>query len=154
MNSDEYLYVVDRAFDGMVSALTSLGDTRAGLVPPVPGGNSVWAITYHCSEVVEFWVGHVVLGRESHRDRESEFTASGTVSELIRIVADRRLQLAQDLAVADPTAPLKNAVPEKYRREIVTVSGVLLHVLEELAQHHGQIEITRDLLLAAPEGDR
>jgi hypothetical protein len=26
--------------------------------------------------------------------------------------------------------------------------GVLLHVLEELAQHHGHLEITRDLVTA------
>jgi len=154
MNNDEYLYFVDRAFDGMTSALTALGDDRANLVPPVAGANSVWAIVYHCSELVEFWVGHIVLGRDSHRDRESEFTATGTIGPLTRIVADRRLQLAQDLAAADPAAPLQNAVPDKYRATITTVSGVLLHVLEELAQHHGQIEISRDLLLTASEGTR
>jgi hypothetical protein len=27
--------------------------------------------------------------------------------------------------------------------------GVLLHVLEELAQHHGQLQVLRDVLLAA-----
>jgi len=26
-------------------------------------------------------------------------------------------------------------------------AGVLLHVLEELAQHHGQLEVLRDVLL-------
>lgn len=154
MNTDEYLYFVDRAFDGMLAALTQLGDDCANAVPPVPGANSAWAITYHCSAVVEFWVGHVALGRHSDRDRESEFGASGTVAELARLVGEQRRQLRQDLVGLDPAAPPAHAVPEKYRDSVVSVGGVLLHVLEELAQHHGQVEITRDLLLSTPEEAR
>ncbi|MFZ3393207.1 DinB family protein [Rhodococcus sp. 7Tela_A2] len=154
MKTDEYLYFVDRAFDGMLSASTKLGDAGANTVPPLPGANSVWAITYHCCALVEFWVGHIVLGRESNRDRESEFGASGTVAELARMVAEQRTRLAEDLAAVDPAARLAHAVPEKYRGDVVSVDGVLLHVLEELAQHHGQIEITRDLLLSTSEEAR
>ncbi len=154
MNTDEYLYFVDRAFDGMLAALQQLGDDRANAVPPLHGANSVWAIVYHCSAVVEFWVGHVALGRHSDRDRESEFGASGTVAVLASLVDEQRRQLKLDLAGLDPAAPPAHAVPERYRDGVVSVGGVLLHVLEELAQHHGQIEITRDLLLSTSEGAR
>nr|WP_246481692.1 DUF664 domain-containing protein [Amycolatopsis umgeniensis] len=42
---------------------------------------------------------------------------------------------------------------ERFRRDLghytpLTQQGVMLHVLEEVAQHHGQLEITRDVLLA------
>jgi len=53
-----------------------------------------------------------------------------------------------DLARCDPAAAPRNPADSAFLgpdREL-TQNGVLLHVLEELAQHHGQLEVLRDTL--------
>jgi hypothetical protein len=149
VDTDEYLYFLDRALDGMLAALTELGDERANQAPPLPGANPPWAIAYHCTQVVQYWIGHLIGGRDSHRDRTAEFTARGTVAELGGAIAHLKDRLREDLTGFDAAAALTNTPPADYEgpsREL-TPTGVLLHVLEELAQHHGQVELTRDLLL-------
>jgi hypothetical protein len=155
VSNEEYLYFVDRAFDGMAAILVELGDDRANLRPGLPAANSAYAIVTHCLGVVEFWAGHLVAGRHVHRDRPAEFTASGAVDGLVVRIDDAKRQLRRDLAGAEPPAPLRHEPPEDYLVTTpgITQGGALLHVYEELAQHHGQLEITRDLILerdAAP----
>jgi hypothetical protein len=149
VDTDEYLYFLDRALDGMLAAVAELGDERANQAPPLPGANPPWAITYHCTQVAEYWIGHLIGGRDSHRDRAAEFTARGTVAELAGMIADLGGRLREDLSGFDAAAPLTNTPPADYEgpSRALTPTGVLLHVLEELAQHHGQVELTRDVLL-------
>ncbi|TGD84527.1 DinB family protein [Mycolicibacterium sp. CH28] len=151
MNIDEYLYFLDRAFNGMIAALNVLGDDHANQAPPLPGANAPWAVTYHSVQVAEYWIGHLIGGRQSNRDRAAEFTTRGSIAELDRMVTDLRARVRRDLADFDPCSPLANTPPTDYQgpdRELTPV-GVLLHVLEELAQHHGQVEVSRDVLLHA-----
>ncbi|MBV9595089.1 MAG: DUF664 domain-containing protein [Actinobacteria bacterium] len=147
----DYLYFVDDALEGMVSALEELGDERVNRRLAAPGSNSPYAVVTHCLGVVEYWAGHLVAGRPSHRDREAEFTAAGGVAELVGRVRRARDQLAADVAGAEFGAvPRRPADPDDAALPIGrTQGGAFLHVYEELAQHRGQLEITRDLLLAA-----
>ena len=149
VSDEEYLYFVDRAFDGMAAILGELGDDLANVRPDLADANSPYAIVTHCLGVVEYWAGHLVAGRPVHRDRPAEFTACGPVDELVARVEAAKGQLREDLAVAEPSAPLRHEPPQDY---LVTTpgptqGGALLHVYEELAQHHGQLEITRDLIV-------
>ncbi|WP_033433226.1 DinB family protein [Saccharothrix syringae] len=148
---DEYLYFVDRAFDGMLAALDRLGPDRGNTAPPLPGANSPYAIVHHCAEVVDYWIGHLLAGRAMDRDRDAEFRATGDPGELRDRVAALRLRLREDLAGVDLAAPPATAPPAGYQgpERPLSGAGVLLHVLEELAQHHGQVEISRDLLEAS-----
>jgi uncharacterized protein DUF664 len=148
VSDDEYLYFVDRALDGMAAILADLGDDLANVRPDLPGANSPYAIVTHCLGVVDYWVGHLVAGRPVDRDRPAEFTASGGVDDLVERVEAAKRRLRDDLAVAEPTAPLRREPPAEYlaTKPDLTQGGALLHVYEELAQHHGQLEITRDVL--------
>jgi len=153
MDTDEYLYFIDRAFDGMLSALRELGDERANEAPPLPGANSPWAITYHCAEVASYWIGHLIGGRPSNRNRSEEFGARGTVAELAETVDGLRRRLRADLRGLDPHRSPVNSPPAAYEgpQRTLTSGGVLLHVLEELAQHHGQVQVSRDIVCRAAE---
>ena len=147
---EEFLFFVDRALDGMTTIVTDLGDDLANTAPPVPGANSPYATLTHCLGVVEFWAGHVMAGRPVDRDRAAEFRAAGPVPALLARVSAVRQQLRADLDLFDEAAPPRNP-PGAYsagERADLTQGGVLLHVLEELAQHHGQTELGRDVLLA------
>lgn len=147
---DEYLYFLRRAFDGMLGALEELGDDLGSTAPPLPGANSPYAITYHCVAVADYWLGHVIAGRRVDRERPSEFTAKGKVRHLRREVDTLFGRLRADLREAPPSEPARNTPASDFEGpdRPLSVRGVRLHVLEELAQHHGQIQITRDLLRA------
>ena len=151
ISPDQYLYYVDTALDGMVQIVLELGDDLANTRPDIPGANSPYAILTHCLGVMEYWGGHVVSGRPSHRDRDAEFRASGNVSDLVERVRRAREQLAADVVEADPQAPPRNP-PEHGEPISATQGSVLLHIYEELAQHRGQMEITRDILRLRSSG--
>jgi hypothetical protein len=99
---------------------------------------------------MEYWGGHVVAGRAIERDRDAEFRASGPVDELVARARQARRQLAEDIAGVDPTAPPRGATePDDVALPIGrTQGGALVHIYEELAQHRGQMESCRDVLLA------
>jgi hypothetical protein len=149
ISDDDYLWFAGRALDGMAAVLIELGDEHANRQPPLPGANTPFAIVTHCLGVLDFWAGSLVAGRTVVRDRDAEFAASGPVAGLVERVTAAKEQLRADLAAAAPAEPLRAPAPEKYLETPAGRSqgGALQHVYEELAQHHGQLELTRDVLL-------
>jgi len=146
---DEYLAVIDRALDGMAGIAHDLGDGRVNDRAAVPGANSTFALVTHCLGVCEYWLGALVAGRPVERDRDAEFTATGTVDELDAALTEGRARIRADLAAYRPGAPLTAPQDPRFLGPDgeLTMDGVLLHVLEELAQHHGQLEVLRDVLV-------
>ncbi len=101
---------------------------------------------------LEYWGGATVAGRSIERDRAAEFTASGPVAPLLARAEKARVRLAEDLAGLD-TWDAPHSVhrdPDDPVPYSETKGAVLLHVLEELFQHLGQMEITCDALMAQP----
>lgn len=148
---DDVLRHIDLALDGMCATLEALGDERVNVRPDLPGANSPFVIVRHCCGVMEHWGATELAGRPTDRDRDAEFSSSGTVAELVQLVRSQRAQLAADLASFDGAAPALRAqerdgfsAPE--RAAVATQGGVLMHVYEELAQHRGHLDLTADLL--------
>jgi hypothetical protein len=152
ISADDFLWFVDEALNGMVSSVETLGDEAANRRPDLPGANSPYAILFHCLGVMEYWGGQVVAGRTIQRDRDAEFRATGSVSELAARARKARAQLAEDMAGLDPGAPPRRPLaPDDPDAELPiarTQGGALIHIYEELAQHRGQMELTRDVLSA------
>lgn len=150
ISAEEYLYYTDRALDGMVRIVTELGDERAGR-RPLPGANSPFALLTHCLGVVEYWAGTLVAGRPSRRDRDAEFTAEGRVGDLVARVGRVRAQFAADVRAAVPHEAPRGTPPAGFQGpdRVATQGAALQHVFEELAQHHGQMEILRDCIAPA-----
>jgi hypothetical protein len=146
---EQFCFYTDRALDAQIEILRDLGDRLVNSRPDLPGANSPYVIVNHCLAVMEYWGGHVVAGRESHRDRPGEFTASGSAFELIERAQRARTQLRDDLATMDPAAPPRELPGWDLAPEEATQGAVMLHVYEELAQHLGQLELTRDILRTA-----
>jgi hypothetical protein len=146
---DYWYFLVERHLDRMARIVADLGDDLVNVTPDLPGANSPYAIVYHCCGMLEWWTAEAVHGRDVHRDRDAEFTAAGTVAELLERVEAVKAALATDLATTDldatPSGPTKD-----YAGTPIGASnrGVLMHVLEELAQHHGHLELTRDQVVA------
>jgi len=152
---EDFLWFVDQALAAMVGILRDLGDDGANRHADLPGANSPYAIVTHCLGVMEYWGGHVVAGRSIERDRDAEFTARGAVAPLADRVTRARVQLAADLAGLDPTAPPRGDVDDDDAAIPLGRSqgGAVLHILEELTQHLGQMEMTRDVLVASSRSD-
>jgi hypothetical protein len=144
----EILQVIERALDGMSRILTALGDDLGNARPDLPGANTPVAIVTHCLGVLDFWVGACVADRPVERDRDAEFRAVGPVAPLVARLAAARVQVADDIAGVDLTAPVAVAPDHPLHAEIATRGAALLHAFEELAQHLGQLELTRDVLVA------
>ncbi|MEU4156442.1 DUF664 domain-containing protein [Actinoplanes sp. NPDC026670] len=147
---NDYLYFVGRALDGMSGIVAGLGDDLATARPALPGANSPYALLTDCVAVADYWSGTLVAGRAVARDRDAEFTATGPVGPLLAKVRALRDRLAADVRGADLDGPLHVEPPRSFQGpdRPLTRGGALLHVLEELAQHHGQMEILRDALHA------
>jgi hypothetical protein len=138
---EEILRFTDRALDRMSAIVTELGDDLANRTPDLPGANSPYQILTHCLGVCEYWGGAYIRGREYHRDRESEFTAAGEVAALAALVEAAKEQLRADLA-----QPRTDQLgPEDW----YTLGGAVMHLAEEMFQHLGHLEVTRDLILNA-----
>jgi hypothetical protein len=148
---DAVVSYVDRTVDQMTAIVTELDDDLANRKPVLPGSNSPYAILRHCLGVMEFWGGQVVAGRKITRDREAEFRAHGPVAGLIAATADAKRQFRADAAIAEFAAPPRSGThhsrgPDEL--EFTSQGHALLHVLEEVTQHLGQMELTRDVLRA------
>jgi Protein of unknown function (DUF664) len=145
---DELVSYVERAVDRMADIVGGLGDDLANRRPPLPGANSPYAILRHCLGVMEFWGGQVIAGRAVERDRDAEFVATGSVTTLVVATQQAKETFRADAAAADPAAPPHGIHPDKGPAELETLSqgSALLHVLEEVTQHLGQMQLTRDVL--------
>jgi hypothetical protein len=146
----DYLWFVDRALDAMVDIVLALGDDLGNRRPDLPGANSAYVILTHCLGVMEYWGGGTVADRAFSRDRSAEFVASGGVEELAGRARAARRRLGQDIEGHDSMAAPANVGrdPEHPVPYDVLKGAVLVHILEELYQHLGQMELTRDLLVA------
>jgi hypothetical protein len=152
---DDFLYFIDCALDGMVRIVEELGDERVNLRPDLPGANSPYAILYHCVGCTNFWIGGLIAGRQVTRDRDAEFQAQGTVADIRQAVHALKKQLQADITNVKGDQPLAYPDALKPLQAWTTQQGVqhwrqgkaLIHAYEELSQHHGQMEITRDILM-------
>lgn len=97
------------------------------------------------------WASTVNRGIEVPRDRDAEFRACGSVAELIAEAVRQREAFIDDVT---STGWMAAPPPDPPAFHLVDCRAVLVHVIEELAQHLGQLEITRDLLMASSCCDR
>lgn len=142
------LDVCDETLDSMVAILVELGDERANTRPSLPGANSPYAIVFHCIGVIEYWAGSVIAGLSIPRDRDAEFTATGTVADLVERVTNVHGRLPEWVDVAVHEGIRDRSATGSTRNTAATASPewVLMHLQRELAQHLGQLELTRDVL--------
>ncbi|WP_197037531.1 DinB family protein [Kitasatospora arboriphila] len=145
------LAIIGESLSSMTEILRGLEDELSNTRPDLPGANSPYAIVFHCVGVIEHWAGSVIAGLRIPRDRAAEFTATGRVDDLITRVDDVRARLPEWVDVALREGIRDRTVIGSTRPEVATATPewVLTHVVRELAQHLGQLELTRDVLRQA-----
>jgi len=140
---------VRHAFTQMLDVADRLGDEKVNERPVGPQTNAVAALIIHCCGVAEFWLGHVGLGRASERERESEFDRTATVGELHALVDATMARTSEDFdRIMGGTAPDTNRAGRVFLLDGDESDGSLvLHVIEELFQHLGHMELAADALV-------
>lgn len=149
ISADEYLRYCDESLDQYAAICRELGDDRVNARPDLlPGSNSAYALVAHVAGVMARWGRTVNRGIVVPRDRAAEFTATGTVDEALALLGSARRRLHEDVAASAFREPPANPTDDDPAVRYATQGDILLHVYEELAQHLGQLEVTRDLLVA------
>jgi hypothetical protein len=138
---------VEHAFGGIERVLDRLDDSTVNRRPEPWGTNTVAGLVVHCCELAPSWFATPGLGRDSARDREAEFNATATVGELrsrVHDAVERTIALVEEFAAGPtvPDHPFREFMPGTDR----TDGALVLHVLEELFQHLGHMEVTADAL--------
>ncbi|MEL4503371.1 DUF664 domain-containing protein [Luteococcus sp. H138] len=135
-------------FDELFDLIGQSDDAMVNRKPDVEGANSLFGIGTHVLGMMRFWSCTTNRGVEVERDREAEFTATGSVAELLSRAAQVRQLFETDVLSVNGHSKPANRPADKDAEWLVSCHGVLLHVFEEICQHLGHAELTRDLLAA------
>ncbi len=140
--------VAAETFDAIERALDDCDDRTVNASPRPGTVNSVFALVAHLDGVIADWGGNLVAGEDIPRDRAAEFTASGTVEQARALLARMRERLPGYLHRALTEGIAKPRVLSSTRTDAAaaTPEFVVLHLLRELTQHTGQLQICRDLV--------
>ncbi len=146
---EEFLPYINGALDGMLQIVEALGDERVNLRPNnMPNTNSPFAILTHCVGLTRYFIGGALAGRQVPRDRDAEFRAQGSVAEIQQTVRALQQDMQEDLKHVHGDQP--SAFPEALRQpaQRTWMQGrFVIQCYKELAQHHGHMELTRDVIL-------
>ena len=134
-------------FDELVSLVESCDDALANTELEAPGSNSVIQLLVHSCGLIRRWSSTVNLGQEIPRDRDREFHAKMSVPDAIALAQETHAAFLRDLESTDMQAAPSRVPPDRAHFWTVTCEGVLHHVLEEVSQHLGHAQITRDILV-------
>ena len=140
------------SLERLLDTLDGLDEGQLNWRPPAPNANSLYALATHTMGNVEENLLGVLAGQPVERDRDGEFQASGTTTDLLRERwATLRARIPEALANLPPGALDRQDYPHP-RRGIISGREALLIVARHAAEHAGQAELTRDLLLARYSG--
>jgi uncharacterized damage-inducible protein DinB len=135
---------LDEVWSSLLDAVKAVDDELFQWCPG-PEFNSIAILLRHLAGSERWWIGEAIGGVPAHRNRDAEFVhdtpARGDVLRLVEEARDRTRRVLAGLAVADLTAPINNP----RGRERPTKLWALLHYLEHLGYHRGQILLLRNL---------
>lgn len=155
MTAAFFLPFMNGALDGMLNIAEALGDEQVNQRPNDMASTSTpFIILTHCVGLTRYWLGSVALGRPVTRDRDAEFSAKGTVADLRQAVQALQSELQDDINLVqfDQPSPNPDAVRQAHMKTW-TQGQFVLQCFKELAQHHGQMELTRDVMLGRGPGN-
>ncbi len=107
--------------------------------------NSLTVMTIHLIGAERYWIGDVVRGELSGRDREAEFLARGlSEADLVSRLEVIEAYVQEVLAAMSFQELQEKRISPRNGRE-VTVGWALCHALKHTALHAGHIQLTRQL---------
>ena len=144
----EFVSYMSAAFDGMLTIAEELGNERLNQRPQnMPNTSTPFAILTHCIGLTRYWLGTVIAGRQIPRDRDAEFSARGTVADLRQAVQQIQQEIQADITHVQGDQPSAFPAAVRPQQKEWTQGHFLMQCYKELAQHHGHMELTRDIMV-------
>ncbi|HJX78665.1 mycothiol transferase [Glutamicibacter sp.] len=146
-NEQILVHLILEKFDRLCATVNDVPDVLINSCLPVEGSNSPVQILVHCCGMMRRWSSTVNLGIKVPRDRDAEFSARMSKPEVLKLALETRAAFAADISFTTmEQAPAVLPSGREIEYWMATCKGVLMHVYEELCQHLGHLEITRDFL--------
>lgn len=142
-------HIVKQSVDDFRRSIDGLDGDALNWKPAGDATNSMAVLTVHAWTSTRSWLSVAMGAPLPDRDRDSEFLASATDGAALRAWLDDFS--AQCAALVDATATLDGAAIRKtharpnYAPEEVPAAFALLHAVEHLREHEGQLSLTRQL---------
>lgn len=139
---------LDDVWNSLLAAVRDVDDELFQWSPG-PGFNSIAILLRHLAGSERWWIGEVIGGVPAHRVRDAEFVHDVPVREDVLRAVDAARTLTRRVLAGVGAADLAAPVPGGARR--LSSAGqpdkywALLHYLEHLGYHRGQILLLRDL---------
>lgn len=140
----EYLERLQDLHAGIQKELAGLPVEALDWVP-AQGMNSLSVLVVHLAGSERYWIGDVVMGESSDRDREAEFRASGLDAATLNRRLDDILNYARAALGRLGLADLDRQCLSPRSSKQFSAAWALLHALEHTAIHLGHIQLTRQL---------
>ncbi len=137
-----------RSLDGFMEIVESLTVDELNWRPPAPDANSIYALTTHTLGNVRMHVFRVLLDQTIDRDRDGEFRSVADPSN-VPIPAWPVLRAEVEAALGALPPEAMNRTFEHPVFGSITGREVLMVMMRHTAEHHGHVELTRDLIVAA-----
>jgi uncharacterized damage-inducible protein DinB len=107
--------------------------------------NSLTALIVHLIGAERYWIGDVIFGESSGRDRDSEFMARGlSDADLVSRLEEIETYIQKALERLSLQELQEKRISPRNGRE-VTVGWALCHALKHTALHSGHIQLTRQM---------
>ena len=141
----------DRLHEACKSQFAGL-DSQALDWSPGEGMNSIAVLATHTAGSEKFWIGDIVMREPSGRNREAEFTVTGTDAAGLAALLDASLAhvrgALERLSLKDlsepRTSPLDGVTYD--------IAWSIAQSLQHTALHLGHMQLTRQLLEASRAG--
>jgi hypothetical protein len=149
---------LERLINMMIREVADLPDSKLNEVLSIQPTNTLFQLGTHVAGSARYWTITCTGGRDFDRNRDSEFSAVGTRSELIenlRLLIDQinghapgleAAQLDQPVTVAGASFSGFQSAGELPQRH------ALAHALEHTGLHLGHVQMTRQISGFAPPG--
>lgn len=142
---DVFWSFISRSIDRIIACLDDMSEDDLNW-RPIKTANSLFVLATHILGTTEENILGVLCGQPVQRRREAEFAAVGTSAETVRSKwSELRSRIEEALRHLTPEE--LNRKREHPRRGQLTGREVLIVLARHAAEHMGQAELTRDLLL-------
>ncbi len=112
---------------------------------PGDGMNSLGVLAYHVAGAERFWIGDVVAGDPSNRDREAEFRTQGIDAESLKERLSASLSYSRAVLEGLSLHDLLTMRTSPRDGRQFSVGWALAHALEHIAVHLGHMQVTRQV---------
>jgi len=139
--------ILRTASDDMRTSIEGLPPEALNWAPPAPGTNSIGVLTHHSMLSTRQWFCVAVNEAQPERDRDSEFEIeyedAGSLLAMLDKTAEECLALISKDRSVDWSAVYDHWNPQQDLK--VSAAWAVMHALEHLRKHVGEIAPTRHL---------